>query len=290
MASFNDMPVTGKIGAVIAVALVLTAGLYFGLYKAIADQNETDAKSLAGKEAEIAQLQPYQNKLADLNRSVDALKQQLELQKRIVPDEKEVEGFIKMMQTEAQKSNVEIRRYTANPIVNKEFYSEAPFAMDIDGPYFSVLDFFQRVAKMERIININNLAMASVSKPTGAKVKKSYKYEPNETVVVSCVATAFFSRENTAAPPPPKKRGQIGDGHEADYECSDIGDYGYRARTGSGEQNAVLLPPAGQPAAARQPAAQSGAGSREAGDRARRRSIPLRQPLRQSRRPLRRSR
>jgi type IV pilus assembly protein PilO len=205
MASFNDMPVTAKIGVVIAVALVLTAGLYFGVYKAIADQNETDAKSLAGKEAEIAQLKPYQNKLADLNRSVDALKQQLELQKRIVPDEQEVEGFIKMMQTEAQKSNVEIRRYTANPIVNKEFYSEAPFAMDIDGPYYSVLDFFQRVAKMERIININNLAMASVNKPTGAKVKKTYKYEPNETVVVSCVATAFFSRDNTAAPPPPKK-------------------------------------------------------------------------------------
>ena len=205
MASFNDMPVTGKIGVVIAVALVLTAGLYFGVYKAIADQNVTDASSLAGKEAEIAQLKPYQNKLADLNRSVDALKQQLELQKRIVPDEQEVEGFIKMMQTEAQKSNVEIRRYTANPIVSKEFYSEAPFAIEIDGPYYSVLDFFQRVAKMERIINVNNLAMASVSKPTGAKVKKTYKYEPNETVVVSCVATAFFSRENTAAPPPPNK-------------------------------------------------------------------------------------
>lgn len=202
MASFNDMPVTAKIGVVIAVALVITAGLYFGVYKAIADQNETDAKSLAGKRAEIAQLQPYQNKLAELNRSVDALKQQLELQKRIVPDEQEVEGFIKMMQTEAQKSNVEIRRYTANPIVNKEFYSEAPFAMDIDGPYYAVLDFFQRVGKMERIININNLAMASVSKPTGAKVKKTYKYEPNETVVVSCVATAFFSRETIAVAPP----------------------------------------------------------------------------------------
>jgi type IV pilus assembly protein PilO len=204
MASFNDMPVTGKIGIVIAVALVITAGLYFGVYKAIADQNEANAKSLAGKKAEIAQLQPYQNKLADLNRSVDALKQQLELQKRIVPDEKEVEGFIKMMQTEAQKSNVEIRRYTASPIVNKEFYSEAPFVMDIDGPYFAVLDFFQRVGKMERIININNLAMASVTKPAGAKVKKSYKYEPNETVVVNCVATAFFSRETIAAPPPKK--------------------------------------------------------------------------------------
>ncbi len=205
MASFNEMSAPAKIGIVVGIAVLLTAGLYFGFYKSIADQNETDAKSLAGKQAEIAQLLPYQNKLADLNRSIDALKQQLELQRRIVPDEKEVANFIKMMQNEAQKSNIEIRRYTANPIVSKEFYSEAPFQMDIDGPYYAVLDFFQRVAKMERIINVSNLTMASVSKPSSAKVKKSYKYEPNETVVVNCVATAFFSRDTAPAPAAPNK-------------------------------------------------------------------------------------
>jgi len=202
MASLSEMPVTGKIGIVLVVAIVITAGLYFGVYKAIADQNETDAKALAGKKAEIAQLVPYQNKLDDLTRSIDALKQQLELQKRIVPDEKEVEGFIKMMQAEAQKSNIEIRRYTANPVVNKEFYSEAGYLIDIDGPYYAVLDFFQRVGKMERIINISSLSMASVAKPSGAKLKKTYKYEPNETVVVNCTATTFFSREGATTPPP----------------------------------------------------------------------------------------
>jgi type IV pilus assembly protein PilO len=205
MASFNEMSAPAKIGIVVGIALLLTAGLYFGVYKSIADQNETDAKTLAGKQAEIAQLLPYQNRLADLNRSIDALKQQLELQRRIVPDEKEVANFIKMMQNEAQKSNIEIRRYTANPIVSKEFYSEAPFQMDIDGPYYSVLDFFQRVAKMERIINISNLTMASVGKPSAAKVKKSYKYEPNETVVVNCIATSFFSRDTAPAPAKPAK-------------------------------------------------------------------------------------
>ncbi len=204
MASFNEMPVAAKVGILLVVGLVITAGLYFGLYKTIADQNEADAKTLAAKQAEIAQLQPYQNKLKELNSSIDALKQQLELQKRIVPDEKEVEGFIKMMQAEAQKSNIEIRRYTANPVVNREFYSEAPYLIDIDGPYYAVLDFFQRVAKMERIINVSSLSMASVSKPTGAKLKKTYKYEPNETVVVNCTTTAFFSREGAAPPPPPK--------------------------------------------------------------------------------------
>jgi type IV pilus assembly protein PilO len=208
MASFNDMPVAAKFGIVLGVAVLITAVLYFTVYKSIADQNESDAKTLASKQAEIAQLQPYQNKLADLTRSIDGLKQQLELQKRIVPDEKEAEGFIKMMQAEAQKSNIEIRRYTANPVVNREYYSEAPYLVDIDGPYYAVLDFFQRVSKMERIINVSNLTMASVNKTSGAKVKKTYKYEPNETVVVNCTTTTFFSRDATSAPAPAKTAGK----------------------------------------------------------------------------------
>ena len=76
--------------------------------------------------------------------------------------------------------------------------------LNIAGPYYAVLDFFQRVSKMERIINISNLAMASVTKPSGAGVKHAYHYEPNESVVASCMATTFYSR--ASAPAPAKKK------------------------------------------------------------------------------------
>jgi type IV pilus assembly protein PilO len=205
MAKWSDMSSKTQIAVILVVAICLTVVLYFvpGGYKSIADANEADAKNLASKNAEIAQLQPFQGKLAELNRSIDGLKQQLELQKRIVPEEKEVESFIKVMQAEASHSNIEIRRYTANPVATKEYYSEAPFAIEIDGPYYAVLDFFQRVGKMERIINISNLAMASVTKPAGAKVRRTYRYEPNESVIASCVATAFYSHASAPAPAKP---------------------------------------------------------------------------------------
>jgi len=205
MAKLSDMSSKTQIAVILVVGICLTVVLYFvpGGYKSIADANEADAKSLAGKQAEVAQLKPFQDKLAELNSSIDGLKQQLELQKRIVPEEKEVESFIKVMQAEASHSNIEIRRYTANPVATKEYYSEEPFSIEIDGPYYAVLDFFQRVGKMERIINISNLAMASVSRPSGAKVKRTYRYEPNESVVASCVATTFYSHASAPAPAKP---------------------------------------------------------------------------------------
>ncbi|HEU5403095.1 MAG TPA: type 4a pilus biogenesis protein PilO, partial [Terriglobales bacterium] len=192
----------GQAATIIVVAVCLSVVLYFGPggYKSIADSNEEAAKNLASKTAEINQLKPYQGKLAELNSAIDGLKQQLELQKRIVPEEKEVESFIKLLQAEASQSNIEIRRYEAGPVATKEYYSEAPFALDIDGPYYAVLDFFQRVSKMERIINISRLAMASVSKPSGAGVRHKYDYEPNESVVATCVATTFYSHASAPAP------------------------------------------------------------------------------------------
>jgi Tfp pilus assembly protein PilO len=81
-----------------------------------------------------------------------------------------------------------------------------PFAIDIDGPYYSVLNFFQRVAELERIVNVSNMQMGNTKSGGAAKVKGSYPYAPGETVVASCVATTFFSHEPEAQPAaaPPK--------------------------------------------------------------------------------------
>jgi Tfp pilus assembly protein PilO len=65
-----------------------------------------------------------------------------------------------------------------------------------------MLKFFDNVAHLDRIINVSGLKMASVKKPNDAGVKRQYAYAPTESVVVSAVATTFFSHE-TASPAPP---------------------------------------------------------------------------------------
>jgi type IV pilus assembly protein PilO len=94
------------------------------------------------------------------------------------------------------------------PVANKEFYSEVPFSIDIDGPYYSVLNFFQRVSELERIVNVSNMQMGNTKSGSAAKVKGSYQYSPGETVLASCVATTFFSHEPEEAAAAGAKPGQ----------------------------------------------------------------------------------
>ena len=121
--------------------------------------------ALESKLRENAELESYAPKLKDMDRQLANLKQQLEIERHIVPDEKEVDGFIKMLDAEALKAGIEIRRYTAKPVSTREFYTEVPFEVELDGPYYSVLNFFDRVGKLERIVNMSGLLIANPKKP-----------------------------------------------------------------------------------------------------------------------------
>jgi type IV pilus assembly protein PilO len=196
------------LGVLVLGATVVTGGLYYTVFKSQRDQNAAAQIKLQAKVRENAELEAYRPKLADIERQLASLKQQLEIERKIVPDEKEVDNFMRMVSEEARKAGVWIRRYTAKPYVAKEFYTEVPFEIEFDGPYYSMLGFFGRLGKVERIVNVANLMVASVKKPGDAKVKRAYQYAPNESVVATCLTTTYFSHDLDpagATPGPAKK-------------------------------------------------------------------------------------
>jgi len=199
------------LGALVLGAAVITGGLFYTVYKSQRDQNDAARVKLQSKLRENAELEAYKPKLADMDRQLASLKQQLEIERRIVPDEKEIDNFMRMVSGEARKSGVEIRRYTAKPYAAKEFYTEVPFEVEFDGPYYSMLGFFDRLGKVERIVNVSNLLVASTLKPGDAKARRTYQYAAGESVVATCLTTTYFSHDLDPAPPaskpgPPVKR------------------------------------------------------------------------------------
>jgi type IV pilus assembly protein PilO len=189
-----------KFGITILAVLALTAASYFLLLKGMEAENKAKADQLKAKQAQAAALDSKKNELRTLQDNINQLQLQLERRKTVVPDEKQADQFIHVLQEQASAAGIEIRRYTAKPVATRDYYSEAPFEIDLDGPYYGVKDFFDRVGRLERIVNISNLTMATPARQPDAKTKKKYNYAPGESVVVSCTATTFFSRPLEAAP------------------------------------------------------------------------------------------
>src|SRR3954468_2180617 len=207
MAGFSEMSKGAQFGIIAAVCVLIVLAGYFGLIKSKMDENDASQASLTQLQDENKKLREYQPKLDELNRQMASLQQQLAIQQKIVPDQKEADKFLHLVQDTAQSAGVEVRRYTAGNLNTKEFYTEVPFEIDVDGQFYSVLNFFERVNKLERIINISNMKVSTTAKPSDAKVKKSYKYSPSESVVSSFTATTFFSHDAPAAAAAPAKPG-----------------------------------------------------------------------------------
>jgi type IV pilus assembly protein PilO len=195
MANFSELSGIKQWGIVIAGGLLVSVGLYYTVFKSQAETNAAAQHALEEKIRENNELESYRPKLKQIEQQVAELKQQLEIEARIVPDDKNVDGFIEMMDGESQKAGVELRRYTAKDVKPAQYYTEVPFEMELDGPYYSVLNFFDRVSKLERIVNISNLLVSTTRNPSGAKTKHTYAYAPNESIVANFVATTYFSHD-----------------------------------------------------------------------------------------------
>jgi type IV pilus assembly protein PilO len=196
---FRDMSVIMQalVAAAIAVVIVLV-GVYLPFSpvaqeRSAVDQAVQQRKTLSD---EVTQLQVYKQRYGELKQQMDALSKQLDTLKTIVPEEKEVDEFIRLVQGAAAASNVTIRRFTAQAVVSKEFHYDMPFELQADGPYFNLLDFFSRLSRLSRIINVGDLNFEDPDKATGTK----YPLRPGTTVSAIFTATTYFTKPADVTP------------------------------------------------------------------------------------------
>ena len=179
------------VAAAVAVVLVLV-GVYVPGSPIARERDEVDTavQKKTKLNQEVTQLQVYKQRYGELKQQMDGLSKQLETLKTIVPEAKETDEFIRLLQGAASASNVSIRRLKAQAIVPKEYHYEMPFEVQADGPYFNVLDFFGRLGRLSRIINVGDLAFDDPDKSKGTK----YATRPGTTVSGIFTATTFFTK------------------------------------------------------------------------------------------------
>ena len=203
---FRDMSVImqGLVAAAIAVILVLV-GIYVPFSPVAQERDQVDkaVKERAQLNQEVQQLSVYKQRKGELTQQMDALNKQLDTLKTIVPEEKEVDEFIRLVQGAASSSNVQLRRLTAQAVVPREYHFEMPFEVQADGPYFNILDFFGRLSRLSRIINVGDLQFDDPDKAKGTK----YPVRPGTTVSGTFTATTFFTKPADAGTPTEAKAG-----------------------------------------------------------------------------------
>ena len=177
---FDKLPWYGQVGVflVLSVALFLVFRFFY-----VGPQLEAQAQKqteLQQKRAEVAQAERDAIELAAFQTEVDDLNNRLEALSAVLPEQQEVAGLLRRLQTFAVQSNLTLRAFRPQAAVTQEMHSEWPIQLQLDGTYHNLGSFFDRVSKFSRIINISNVV-----------IRAKEPAELNLTITAECTATTF---------------------------------------------------------------------------------------------------
>jgi type IV pilus assembly protein PilO len=200
--TFNDLPasIQGVILAAVAVALAGATCWYFVL--PLSDQKDKLQSEVKKLKDENDKNEAFRQQQTEYLNRIKQLESQLETLRSIVPDEQATDEFMKTVFADGSSTGTQIRTFIPKPPAVKDYYVEMPFAVHLDGTYYSLLSFFDRLAHEQRIMSVSGLSLGA---PEGGGMG-AYKVATTETVGANCVLTTYYNKPLTAAEPPPKKK------------------------------------------------------------------------------------
>jgi len=77
----------------------------------------------------------------------------------LLPTTSEIPKLLKSITKLGNDSNLEFLLFSPEKQVSKEFYVEIPVSMEVRGSYHNVATFFDKVGKLDRIVNVVNVVM-----------------------------------------------------------------------------------------------------------------------------------
>jgi type IV pilus assembly protein PilO len=144
--------------AILAVVIILAAALYYSfLHVPLGDQIAKLADSVEiAKNEKLAKSQ----KAANLSRlRQDLARLDLELKKAVaqLPDRKEVADLLSSITARAQSAGLDVLVFRPRAETLQEHYAEVPVDITVKGNYHEMIDFFDHVGRLDRLINIDNI-------------------------------------------------------------------------------------------------------------------------------------
>lgn len=190
----NKLPWYGQAGVFAALGAGLAA-VFYNFYavdmQASIDQRE---QQLSALRAEITKAQETAKRLPEFQAEVKDLEARLESLRAVLPEQKDVADLLTRIQTLATQSNLTIRGFKPGAVTTKQLHAEWPITLELSGSYHDLGAFFDKVSKVPRIININNIEIEAVAEKPGQVGSASAA-----TIDAKCLATTFVLIENPPA-------------------------------------------------------------------------------------------
>jgi type IV pilus assembly protein PilO len=178
----------GALLGLLCAAVLVGGGYYFKFSKQYAELDRME-QQLAGLQQKIQEGRAAKAKLPQFREEVRRLELELEKLLRILPARRNTPELLRRIRQLTEQGNFDLLKFTPGNFVDREFYSEWPIAVRLNGSYHNLALFFDRIGRFSRIINIENLKISAL--PRSAE---------GHTIAANFTAKTFIYKETAEAP------------------------------------------------------------------------------------------
>jgi len=163
-----NQPRSTKISLGVIVVAVILGGGYFLLISpawsavtVLRAKNDSLQAEVTQNRAVAANLARFRLEAAILRRRLDALRERL-------PNEKEIPPLYRTVSDLAYQAGLAVSVFQPRDPQPKDFYAEVPITVSAEVNYHQLGSFFERLARLPRIVNVSEIRLTGVNKPTGS--------------------------------------------------------------------------------------------------------------------------
>ena len=140
-------------------------------------------------------LKKYQKKIKDAKSKFKEVMLSL-------PEKEEIPSLISAISASGLESGLEFLLFQPKGEKRKDFYAEIPVSIQVTGNFHNIVLFFDKVARLSRIVNIRDIKISR------AKGKGKSKTSDSSKLSTSCTAVTYKFVEPVSKKIKPKKKGR----------------------------------------------------------------------------------
>jgi type IV pilus assembly protein PilO len=168
----------------LAFAVALAGAVQYAWLRGVNEEIKAKRAELDGLNQEIQKGRAAERKLTQFREEVKRLELDLAKLLQILPSKRNTEDLIKRIETLTRQGDFTLKKFTPGDFVGKDFYSEWPITVQLDGTYHNLALFFDRMSRFSRIINVEEMKIGSLDVPgksiAASFVAKTFIYMADE--------------------------------------------------------------------------------------------------------------
>jgi type IV pilus assembly protein PilO len=163
----DNLEPSRKIVLAVAAPLILLLAYYFFIVSPRQSRTDGLREHIDGLLQERDRKTVEAAQMPDRKKDVTELERQLKEAITRLPDEKEIPELLSSVSNLGRDAGLDILIFRQKPEAYQEFYAEVPVEMQVRGTYHQVASFVDSVGKLDRIVNVSDIAMRDAKLSSG---------------------------------------------------------------------------------------------------------------------------